>query len=235
MTKIFRKILEWIYPETCIFCGKVCKGGICPKCAGEIVCIEEPCCKKCGKPVRYEEQEYCHDCSVKHFSYEQGRSLWLHKGLVKHSIYQFKYHNRRVYADVYARELVHRYESVIAKWNPDVIIPVPLHKKRRRQRGYNQAEVLAKKLGVSLAIPVRTDLIKRQRYTDPQKKLDKGQRRTNLKDAFAVTGSLENIWSVIIVDDIYTTGSTINAIAEKLKEKGVQKVWFLTISIGQGF
>ena len=94
---------------------------------------------------------------------------------------------------------------------------------------------MAKKLGVSLAIPVRTDLIKRQRYTDPQKKLDKGQRRTNLKDAFAVTSSLENIRSVIIVDDIYTTGSTINAIAEKLKEKGVQKVWFLTISIGQGF
>lgn len=154
---------------------------------------------------------------------------------MKNSIYRFKYHNKRVYADTYAAELVRIYGSLIQKWNPDVLIPVPLHRRRKRQRGYNQAEVLAKRLSELTGIPMREDLVKRWKYTRPQKKLGKGQRGANIKDAFEITGCLEDIRRAIIVDDIYTTGNTIDAIAIKLKEKGVQKVWFLTISIGQGF
>ncbi len=218
-----------------MFCGKVCKVGICDKCKEEITYIEEPCCKKCGKPVRYEEQEYCYDCEKKPFSYDQGRSVWLHKGMVKHSIYQFKYHNKRAYARVYAREAYRLYGELIKHWRPEVIIPVPLHRRRRRQRGYNQAEILAREFSKLCAILMSKKIVKRYRYTSPQKKLDRGQRSRNLRDAFKVTEHLGQVKRVLIVDDIYTTGSTIDAIARELKEKGVQKVWFFTISIGQGF
>ena len=233
--RFFEKILKWIYPETFVFCGKVCRQGICESCRKEVFYVGEPCCKKCGKPIRYEEQEYCHDCQGREVSFEQGRSIWLHKGLVKQSVYQFKYHNKRAYSKVYAREMSRLYGALLQKWNPDVLIPVPLHRKRRRVRGYNQADVLAKEIGRSLNLPVAYNIVKRHRYTNPQKELNKRQRNHNLKDAFCVKNLPEEVKKVVIIDDIYTTGSTIDAIAEKLKEKGVQKVWFLTISIGQGF
>lgn len=204
-------------------------------CRKKVTYVKEPRCARCGKPVRYEEQEYCHDCQGQHFFYDQGRSLWLHKEPVKQSVYRFKYHNKRVYARTYARELFQLYEKTLEEWRPDVLIPVPLHRRRRRRRGYNQAMVLAKELGKLTHIPVHSELVRRCRYTNPQKKLDKRQRSRNLKDAFVIKGNVEGIRSVLIVDDIYTTGSTIHAIAGKLKEKGIQKVWFLTISIGQGF
>lgn len=233
--KIIKRILKLIYPETCVFCGKVCKTGICNTCVEQITYVEEPCCKRCGKPVRYEEQEYCHDCEGHTFAYEQGKSVWLHKGLVKQSIYRFKYHNKRVYASVYAREMLRLYEEQIKSWKPQVLIPVPLHWRRRQQRGYNQAMILAREVSKRTGIPFSEKIVRRRRCTSPQKRLNKKQRSRNLQDAFEVTEHLGKIKSVLIIDDIYTTGSTIDSIARKLKEKGVQKVWFLTISIGQGF
>lgn len=198
--------------------------------------IEQPRCSRCGKPIRYEEQEYCHDCERASFSYEQGRSVWMHHGLVKKSVYQFKYHNKRVYAKTYAREWLIHNTKQLERWKPDVIIPVPLHWRRYRKRGYNQAEVLAKEVGALTGIPVDTTLVQRKRYTRPQKKLGRNQRSRNLKDAFFLSAQVPETWKrVLIVDDIYTTGSTIDAIAKILKEKGIRKVWFLTISIGQGF
>lgn len=224
-----------LYPQTCCFCGKISTQKMCDTCKKKIVYIHEPRCKKCGKPVRYEEQEYCHDCQKQDFCYEQGRSIWLHKGPVPWSIYQFKYHNRRIYGEFYAKELYRLYAKNIRDWGIDLIVPVPLHWKRKRKRGYNQAEIIAKHLGRLMEIPVDSKAVVRKKYTEPQKTLNNKERKKNLKDAFEVKKSWSTPKRILVIDDIYTTGSTIDGAAKALLEKGHNKVWFLTISIGQDF
>ena len=237
MQDIKENIIVLFWPETCPFCQKVCKEGICTECRErlEFLRIREPRCMQCGKQIRSMEKEYCYDCMHTHHYYEQGLSLWNHKAPVNQSIYQFKYHNQRRYGELYSQELVKNFQKEIRRWNPDVIIPVPLHRARRRKRGYNQAQILAENLGRMLCIPVDSKSLARRKKTSPQKKLGHNERKKKLKNAFAVTPAFRSVRKVLLVDDIYTTGNTLDAAAKALKEKGVEKVYFLTISIGQGY
>lgn len=116
-----------------------------------------------------------------------------------------------------------------------MIVPVPLHWRRRRKRGYNQAEIVAKYLGELTGIPVETRLVIRKKYTEPQKSLNNKERVRNLKGVFEVRKTTVRQKNILLIDDIYTTGSTIDEISKILLEKGHNKVWFLTISIGQDF
>ena len=109
---------------------------------------------KCGKPLREEEREYCADCARHELAFDQGRSLYLHTALVQRAIYQFKFHNKRYYAEIFAREMASRYGKWIRRWEIEEIVPVPLHPSRKRTRGFNQAELLAKALGELSGIPV---------------------------------------------------------------------------------
>lgn len=230
-----RTILRLLYPTTCVFCGTIASEGVCETCRKEVCLIGEPRCKRCGKPVRYEEQEFCYDCqSIEHF-YEQGRSLWLHKMPVSQSVYQFKYKNRRVFAEYYAAQMAEQFSDLIRQWEVETIIPVPIHKSRRKKRGYNQAEVLAEELSRRIQIPVEAFAVRRVQKTDPLKTMNPQERRKALSRAFAVSDAWKKKERVLLIDDIYTTGSTIDQITRILKKKGVQKVYFLTISVGQGF
>ena len=224
-----------IYPQTCYFCGKINKTPVCACCKKKIIYVKEPRCKRCGKPIRYEEEEYCEDCRRETLYYEQGRSIWIHKDPVAWSIYQFKYYNRRVFGDYYASEMWRIYGEKIKSWEIDTIIPIPLHWMRRVDRGYNQAEILAKQLGKYAGVVVQTKGIKRIRYTERQKYLGHKERKKNLTGAFVITKKWKRARNVLLIDDIYTTGNTINEVAKILKQNGVEKVCFLTISIGQGF
>lgn len=232
---VWKRCLGMLYPQTCCFCGTICKQPACEACLEMIEYTTPPFCKKCGKPIAISEESLCFDCKHHKRYFETGKSLWVHKGKVRWSVYQFKYHNRRVYADFYANELCRLYGEDIRNWQIDVIMPVPLYKKRRRKRGYNQAEILAKKLGERLNIPVDTDTVVRKKNTKPQKILNPHERKTNLEHAFEITNVKNGIRHVLIVDDIYTTGNTVNSMSKILTEYGVQKVFFLTISIGQDF
>lgn len=226
--------MKLFYPNTCCFCGKVSPVSVCSKCETRLEYVKEPVCKKCGKPIRCPEEEYCADCLRTPRIFEQGKSVWIHTGCVRWSVYQFKYHNRRVYGEYYADEMCRLYGDKIKEWSIDTIVPVPLHWRRRVARGYNQAEVLAKALGRRVGIPVETSLVRRVKNTKPQKKLSHGERNRNLKDAFCVKKWKKGVKNILIIDDIYTTGNTINEVAKCLYSKGAQKVFFLTISIGQG-
>ena len=208
---------------------------ICDTCAKKVEYVKEPVCKKCGKPIPYEEKEFCFDCNAHRWSFEQGKSIWLHKDPVRFSIYQFKYHNRRIYGEFYVQEMMRLYADKIKEWGIDAIIPVPLHWKRRYKRGYNQAEILAKHLGKQTGIKVDAKVVKRIQNTKPQKMLSHKERKKNMHHAFQVNSKWKPVKNVLLVDDIYTTGNTIEGVARALKEKGVNKVFFLTISIGQGF
>ena len=180
-----------------------------------------------------------HDCYNTEHIYERGVSVWLHKPPVNQAIYQLKYHNQRYVAKYFAQEICIKYAEEIRRWRPQALVPVPLHRKRRRKRGYNQAELLAEEIGKILGIPVVANLVKRVHYTGYQKKLDPIGRKKNLEHAFAPGGDPDRLPTdfrrVIIIDDIYTTGNTVDQVAKVLKTMGLQKVYFLTISIGQGY
>ena len=233
--KLFDKCLRVLYPQTCYFCGKINETSVCLVCQKKLVYVTEPRCKTCGKPIRYEEKEYCEDCQKGTLFFEQGKSLWIHKDPAAWSIYQFKYHNRRIFAEYYAKELWRLYGKKIETWGIDTIVPVPLHWRRKLDRGYNQAEIIAKNLGRYSGIKVQAKGVRRIRYTERQKALGHKERKKNLTGAFEVTKHWKKARKVLIIDDIYTTGNTINEVAKILKQEGVEKVFFLTISIGQGF
>ena len=241
MIKILQAFLKrislWLWPEVCPFCGKAYRQGICTACRRKLehLKVREPRCMQCGKPIRYAEQEYCHDCTHTHHFYDRGLSLWLHKAPVNTSIYQFKYHNQRRYGILYAEELIRTYGHMIKRWNPDLIIPIPLHKKRRKKRGYNQAQIISAEIGKNMNIPVDTKSLVRCISTNPQKTLDHDERKKNLSHAFSVRKGFVPVSAVLLIDDIYTTGNTIDYAAKTLKKAGVEKVYFLTISIGQGY
>ena len=228
--------MDLLYPPVCPFCGEVQKPGkgICDSCREKLPIINEPRCMRCGKPVRYEEQEYCRDCAGRDYAYDQGRSLWLHVPPVTQAIYQFKFHNKRYYADIFAGEMARQYGGWIRAREIGEILPVPLHPSRLRARGFNQACLLAEGLSRELQIPVGKNVVYRIRKTRPQRLLDDRGRERNLKQAFGVSAQWKAPRNVLIIDDIYTTGSTIHRISKVLKKAGVQKVYFLTISIGQG-
>ena len=231
-----------MYPKRCPICDRVAdtpffsrEYPICRECRGKTEYVVEPVCKKCGKPLSDERGEFCRDCTRHTHYFTQGKALWVYKGCVKESIYRLKYGNRREYALSYAQELYRQYDGWIRRKQIQAIVPVPLHKKRRRQRGYNQAEIIAMELGRLLEIPVHSGLLLRCIHTKPQKELNDKERKNNLKNAFQTSQKEIPFTRILLVDDIYTTGSTIDGAAKALRETGAEEIYFISVSIGRGF
>ena len=189
---------------------------------------------RCGKPLRKETQEYCADCGSSVHALTQGRNLWLHQETVSGALYRFKYKNRRCWGKIFAEELAARYGAQIERWKIDEIMPIPLHPSRLRKRGFNQSGILAEELSALTGIPVQKEALCRMKKTTPQKELDRKGRQKNLKGAFGVSKSWKPCKNVLLIDDIYTTGATLEHAAKVLKIAGAQNVYFLTVSIGQG-
>ncbi|MBQ4068818.1 MAG: ComF family protein [Lachnospiraceae bacterium] len=218
-------------------CGKPTGYGkdlIHKECREKLPYITGAKCLKCGKSVENAEVEFCYDCTKTEHIYDKGRCLYSHNGQMKKSLYDFKYKNKREYAKAYGEELVNNLKYEILAWNADVIMPVPLHKSKLRHRGYNQAELIARELSRRLEIPMDSKILKRTRKTRAQKELNDSDRKKNVKNAFIVDKSIVKYKKVILVDDIYTTGSTIDSCAKVLKEKGVEKVYYVSLSVGTG-
>lgn len=231
-------IMGVLFPRRCPVCDGILRLGkekICPECKGKLVYIREPRCKKCGKQIEKMEQEYCFDCKKHNHFYEMGIAPFSHTGAVRKSVYAIKYQNKREYLDFYTDEIARLYREEIKEWDCDGLIPVPLHKRKRLKRGYNQAEVMAKKLAKKLELPVYRDGLIRIVDTKPQKELNDIQRKKNLEKAFIMNENIVKLRKVILVDDIYTTGSTIDACTKVLMEHGVKKVYFICISVGTGY
>lgn len=230
------EMLDLVYPLRCPICDRVAdkKNNICPECQRKIQWIQEPVCKKCGKPLSDRRREFCPDCEGKKHFFEQGKALWVYEEAVTKSMYRFKYQNKREYGRVYAQEMAKRYGAWIKKRNIQAIVPVPLHKKKKQKRGYNQAEILAEELGRILDIPVYANLLIRVKNTKPQKALNLSERKNNLKKAFKTTKSSVQLQYILIVDDIYTTGSTLDAAAFALLEAGALGVYTCCVSMGRG-
>jgi ComF family protein len=134
--------------------------------------------------------------------------------------------------DFYARAMYRYAQKELREWKPDLIVPVPVHRSKERQRGFNQAAYLAEKLGHYTGISTDVNIVQKVLKTKSQKKLNALQRRKNLEKAFCVTGDVRGK-NILVIDDVYTTGSTIDAMAGCLKRKGAGNVYFLTVCIGR--
>ncbi len=228
-------VLEILYPARCPVCHGILKGrdGICPKCRKRLHYIKEPKCKKCGKQIEKTEQEYCRDCRRFSHAFDKGAAVFSYDDIMRRSISMFKYHNRREYAKVYAAEMYRNCGHFLKMADPEVILPIPIHKQKKRQRGFNQAELVAKELGKKIGVSVDTKYLIRREKTLPQKELTRQQRKDNLKRAFDVSTKGKYYNRVLLIDDIYTTGATIDAISEVLRENQVKNIFFLTICVGR--
>lgn len=232
---ILNRCLDLLFPERCAMCDRVIEASryaICADCRKIIPLICEPKCKKCGRQIRHDDEEYCADCARMVHSYNRGVCLLVYDELVSHSMYRFKYGNRQRYAAFFGDEIARRLGREILGFNAQVIVPVPLHKKRLKMRGYNQAYLLAKRIGERLSIPVRDDIVYRAKNTKALKVLNPSQRQNNLKGAFKLGADSVKYCSIILVDDIYTTGSTVDEISSLLKRAGARCVYFIAVATG---
>jgi len=234
-------LAELFYPSRCMVCNSVLtsrekKYGLCARCRPLVCVIKEPFCMKCGKKLFDSTLEYCEDCEESGHGrfFSKGRGVYLYDGVMREIMYRFKYKNKRYYADFFARQARSLYHRWIEDFQPDIILPVPMFKGKMKKRGYDQARCFAAALSRVFSIPEGKDVISRTRSTLPQKGLSGAARRLNLKNAFHIRGNLVQSKRVLLVDDIYTTGSTVDAAAEALVAAGASDVCCMYICVGSG-
>jgi len=219
-------ILDLLFPPQCIGCGS--KGSfLCSSCERSLLRLNPPFCEKCGKPLI--RGSLCPTCFKQPLAAIDGiRSPFLFRDLVREAIHYFKYRNYKVLA----RPLGQLLADYLAS-NPlpvDVLVPVPLHPKRLRQRGYNQSSLLAMEIGRILSLPVVKDSLVRAQNTPSQINLRAEERRKNVQGAFKCRDERLRGRKVILIDDVCTTGATLDACAKALKDIGATSVWGLTLA-----
>ncbi len=254
LTEIMFAFLEFmgLYERTedCLCCGEACRGLLCIKCWKQLVEICGDCCVKCGRYLDWNEGEkaeslFCEECKDRLTSYDLVISCYEYNGLTKELLHRLKYSKEKVLAEVFAPRMAERLVEELSTWvrfRPEewILVPVPVSNEKLEERGYNQAMLMAECVGQNLGrwlgmdgvVPVR-DLLTRRKDTVGQHKLTKTERNRNILGAFSVKVEY-NIAEkkIILVDDIFTTGSTAEECAKVLKRAGCRHVIVLTASGG---
>lgn len=234
-------IFDWLYPRRCPVCEDIVmpKGLlVCKECELKLPYVGSCRCYRCGKELENERQECCFDC-LKHLErkalyFEQGLAPLKYNSVMRRSMEKLKYANKREYAEFFADSIISVYGEVIRAWEAELLIPVPIHRQRMLKRGYNQAALIAKHLNKYLKLELREDILIRIKNTKVQNKLNDKDRRKNVTGAFCIAENVVQQKKVILVDDIYTTGSTVNSCAKVLKAAGAMEVYSVCACIGSG-
>lgn len=225
---------ELLFPRRCPICDRpVSPPGelACFSCQDTVRPIAAPYCVRCGKPLSQNDPEYCSDCRKRPHVFRQGCAVYPYRD-VSGAIYRFKFENRAEYADWFGREMAIRIRDRFGRDRIDLLIPVPSSAERVRERGYNQAELLCRAVSRESGILLRTDVLERVTNTPYLRGMDAAGRREKLKNAFLVYGNDVESKRIMLIDDIYTTGSTMDACASQLYHAGASDVLFCTLAIG---
>lgn len=230
--KKIHAVRQLLFPLRCPVCDRIVKPlgeKVCLECLGKLRPVAAPWCIVCGKGLR-REGDLCEECAGGRIhAYKRARALYDYRS-VSGSIYRFKYGGRREYGDFFGEEMAKGLGEFIRSVRPDGLVPIPLHKARLRKRGYNQAEVLAKAVGAYLGIPVYPDALLRVKNTSPLKEQNLKERQNNLKKAFLAGQNDVKLKTIMLIDDIYTTGTTVDEAATALLEGGASKVYVATLA-----
>ena len=224
-----------LYPRRCPACDGLLEPDeriLCNACERQVKRTGDVVCVICGKSLGRVEDDICGDCRRGH-AFTGGRALYRYEGRMKEAMYRFKYENRRCYADSFALEAKEQYGELLQAWGIECIVPIPMYKVKERKRGYNQAKVFAKALADQFDLPME-ELLYRAQDTPPMKGLSPEVRRDNVKNAFHMKRSAVQFNRILLVDDIYTTGATMDAAAGALLRNGITSVYAMYVCIGEG-
>ncbi len=234
--------LNFVFPLDCKICKKLIqesKGySICEGCFKTIELIEQPYCIKCGKPLiptdffKQNREILCLDCKIKKYSFEFSRSTGIYDKVLKKCIHLFKYYGEKKLAKALGKLMVDyllkngEFENKL-----DLIIPVPLHKNDLKKRGFNQSILLGKIVGDYFSIPVKESVLVKKKLTPFQVNLSKKEREKNILRAFSVEKPEEiKGKNILILDDVFTTGSTVEECAKELMKARAKNIFVLTLA-----
>jgi len=226
LTRLKRATLNLLFPCWCLGCGK--EGElICPSCRRKLPRINPPICPRCGRPQS--SGIICPACYSQRHNIDGIRSPLRFEAVIRQAIHQLKYRNLRAIAEPLASLLS---DYLTTKPMPgEVLVPVPLHRKRLRERGYNQSELLSRELSKLVGLPVVADCLVREQHTPPQTKATSAsERQNNVANAFTCHDRRLKDKKVLLIDDVATSGATLDACATALKAAGASLVWGLTLA-----
>lgn len=231
MKRAAKLLLRIIYPSKCMGCGCLLdidkNEWLCPECEKDFREPEGHRCERCGRIT--DRMENCTDCVNGSIYFDKGYCVLEYSDAVRNAILKFKYKSKFRYAKYFGKILSdYARQNIIFKY--DYVTAVPLHKSRFRERGYNQSELIARYLAKSMGTKYR-ELLVRQRPTAPQNKLNRKQRHENIKNAFIPVENADiEGKGILIVDDIFTTGATMNECCKVLKKNKAYQVDFIALS-----
>lgn len=210
---LFNNIINELYPKQCIICGKLYNDEICNKCYKTLEIL--------AKSQKYENK-----------SFDEHIYLFKYEGKIRKLIIDYKFNDKAYLSNFFAKIII-KNEKICRKIKSyDIIIPVPIHKKRKNERGYNQSELIAKKIVKNInELELVTDSLIKEKNTAAQSTLTKQQRKQNVKQVYKLENK-EKIQNkkIILIDDIYTTGSTAEECSKILKQNGAKEILILTIA-----
>ena len=223
--------LDLVFPPQCAGCGAPGRP-LCARCAQLVAPVPAEICAHCGRP-QPAATALCGQCRQGHSRLLLARAAALHIHPLREAIHALKYENRPELAQPLARYLVAVFQA--APWDGlpqpiDAVVPVPLHAQRREERGYNQSELLASELCRVTGLPLEPAWLERTQATRQQVGLNAAERRQNVAGAFAAAGSVRG-HVLLLVDDVYTTGATLDACAEAATAAGARAAYALTLAI----
>jgi ComF family protein len=240
LKKLYNTILDLLFPEEgmCFLCEKydedIGDDHICEDCKEQIKFIDSHICKICGKPLEIGYiPNKCPDCIKHPHFFATAVAAVEYEGLIKKSIYKYKYGKKAYMYKAFGHLMV---QAIIDKdiKGFNVIVPVPLHRDKRVERGFNQSELLAKYISDEFDVPLDFKNLRRIKKTSVQNKLHRLQRQQNIKDAFRIKNP--NAFKdkiVLLVDDILTTGATADECSKMLLENGADKIYVISIGTGR--
>jgi len=232
MIKRYLKALKDIFfPALCFSCERrINQDYLCEDCFEKIEFLYPPLCKLCSAPIKDNKTGLCKDCRGGHSFYERVISVTSYKEPIPLLIHLFKYNHFDYIGEFLAFLMVdHLLKIGFGFSNYDFITCVPLHPAKERERDYNQSSIISKILSLHFKIPFKDDIIYQTRYHKSQTRLSKEKRKRNIKGSFEVKKDLKDE-KIILVDDVFTTGSTVKECAKVLKEKGAKSITVLTLS-----
>lgn len=221
---LLKQLLDILFPPRCVACGAA-GAWFCSACLAAVTPLPSPFCSHCGRPLG--RQGICRRCQLEPTQILSITSYSAYRQPLRKAIHAFKYDGMRVLCEPLAGFLVKALEE--QHITADLIVPVPLHRARIRERGYNQSALLARTLGRHSGIRVDEEALVRVKNTPPQVGLNREQRRQNMAGAFCCSHHISG-QNVLLIDDVCTTGATLEACAQELAAAGAQSVQALTLA-----